>query len=538
MPINDYNTSAALNTTLGTIPVGPGMAREKVNDAIQQLMADTAALPTSGGAALVGFQQAGTGAVVRTTQAKMRDVVSVKDFGAVGDGVADDTAAIQAAIDAYRGKILLPKGTYKISSTITLNSETILVGDGAGAYFQGGGYDRITVLKPVAGFTGTDVIRADPADTGPLVSYCYGVAIRDLLIDCINIKNDSRNILHLLSLSNSETFDSLRIINNNTNVSIRIGISANAPAFESDGLSFNNIYCLQADSGGTATSPVLLITSANEVSFRDSKFQRGTDPLTATSKAVHINASAGRAVNAVTFDSCSFTGAEAGILVQGKNTDGQGPRWIRVQNCTFEGPKFPISAVGESSCPVQFCTFGPGNRMISLASGGIGIVLSANAKNNTVYADEFTTVQFDAFSEFNTLHGGNSFTDNGLSNVRINRNGNAVQVNASYIESWSSATPGSSWTNGSPSNRTSLGYRKDSFGRVHLRGYLTGGTWGFPNYIFTLPSGYRPPSGDSQEIVAAGDGVVARIVVLDTGEVYGVGSGTLLCLDGISFPTN
>jgi len=59
----------------------------------------------------IPFLQAGTGAVARTAQAKMRDVVSVKDFGAVGDGVADDTAAIQAAINTGFN-LVFPAGTY------------------------------------------------------------------------------------------------------------------------------------------------------------------------------------------------------------------------------------------------------------------------------------------------------------------------------------------------------------------------------------------------------------------------------------------
>ena len=47
--------------------------------------------------ALVTFIQSGTGAVSRTVQSKLRDTVSVKDFGAVGDGVASDASALQAA---------------------------------------------------------------------------------------------------------------------------------------------------------------------------------------------------------------------------------------------------------------------------------------------------------------------------------------------------------------------------------------------------------------------------------------------------------
>jgi hypothetical protein len=70
---------------------------------------------------LAGFLPSGTAAVYRTITAKFRETVSVYDFGAVGDGVTDDTTAIQRAANATDASQILwfPEGTFLVS-TLTM----------------------------------------------------------------------------------------------------------------------------------------------------------------------------------------------------------------------------------------------------------------------------------------------------------------------------------------------------------------------------------------------------------------------------------
>ena len=72
------------------------------------------------------FTQAGFGSVTRSAQDKMREIVSVKDFGAKGDGVTDDTAAIAAALQ-YGKSVYFPAGVYLVTSTINTDDLTVSV---------------------------------------------------------------------------------------------------------------------------------------------------------------------------------------------------------------------------------------------------------------------------------------------------------------------------------------------------------------------------------------------------------------------------
>lgn len=138
------------------------------------------ALATSAGASLLGWIQAGTGAVARSISSRLRDVVSVKDFGAVGDGTTDDTAAIQAAINAvlayggaYCVALYIPPGKYKLTATININVNNYnfaMYGAGplASQFVRSGNYGDTFALTtlPAARFSNFGVQMSTEMTTG------------------------------------------------------------------------------------------------------------------------------------------------------------------------------------------------------------------------------------------------------------------------------------------------------------------------------------------------------------------------------------
>jgi hypothetical protein len=76
----------------------------------------------------LSFTQAGTGATARTIDSKLKDVVSVEDFGAVGDGVTNDYAALQAAFTysaLTKTPVSLNNKRYYTASTLQVGNAII-----------------------------------------------------------------------------------------------------------------------------------------------------------------------------------------------------------------------------------------------------------------------------------------------------------------------------------------------------------------------------------------------------------------------------
>jgi len=110
-----------------------------VDNVADEVLTIPAALAGSGGSALVGFIQAGTGAVAQTAQSKMRQYVNVDDyidFTTFVDGVTDVTGQIQNAITFAQTtgnghmEVRFSSRKYRVTGTLVVTGPVRLVGEG------------------------------------------------------------------------------------------------------------------------------------------------------------------------------------------------------------------------------------------------------------------------------------------------------------------------------------------------------------------------------------------------------------------------
>jgi hypothetical protein len=133
--VNQYVGDSYLETDSDTVTFTSGVhvgGEVKFTTAVQTT---TGAVDAS----IVSYTASFSGATTQTVQTKLEQYVSVKDFGAVGDGVTDDTAAFLAAMTAAPN-IYVPEGTYCVDAG---NSSGCLITSGTGYNVYGDGEKSI-----------------------------------------------------------------------------------------------------------------------------------------------------------------------------------------------------------------------------------------------------------------------------------------------------------------------------------------------------------------------------------------------------------
>lgn len=136
-------------------------------DVLVQLASTTDAAK---GAGQVGYSRA-LAYAAGTVGNKLRELVSVKDFGAVGDGTTDDTAAFAAAIAALPGggRIYVPRGWYRITASLALHS---------GLSFYGDSCANLTFGSPTNNERPSHIFL--DADSGALFTHASGVQLESI----------------------------------------------------------------------------------------------------------------------------------------------------------------------------------------------------------------------------------------------------------------------------------------------------------------------------------------------------------------------
>jgi len=145
----------------------------------------------------VAYTPSGTGAVATTVQAKLRQYVSVMDFGAVGDGTTDDRAAIQAALNASTNVYFpVPSVSYYMSDSVSPQNNTTIFGSGNSTHLQvKDGSVNCFYLSGVSGVVIRDLKISTKSQTNATAYKC-GVLMANECRNCLVENVSMFNMCH------------------------------------------------------------------------------------------------------------------------------------------------------------------------------------------------------------------------------------------------------------------------------------------------------------------------------------------------------
>lgn len=302
----------------------------------------------SAGSYILGFADA----VSRTVASKFTETPSVKDFGAIGDGVTDDTEAIQNAFDALSGTanhLFFPDGDYLVSDSITVKCHI----HGSGTIVT----DGVMSSKPVfiTGTTGLfikDIIISGDSDDKTNSVTGLEIAHQATVIENVNIAGFAIGIeLHSFIVSVSDSY----VVNSKTNVSI-YGLTG-PPLSECNLVNFYNTKMYGADEytawvgdtrpSGTITGAVMgavinfvgcdlensctRVGNVGELNFIGCYFEAPTsDVALVDEKHIYVDGTEG-IIREIKVEACYFSLGEYAVFCD------DSPNPIEVSECFFNG---------------------------------------------------------------------------------------------------------------------------------------------------------------------------------------------------------
>jgi hypothetical protein len=149
--------------------------------------------------------------------------VTVLDYGAIGDGQADDTAAIQALVDLKAGTIRFPAGNYRITKPIVVNLDTVgftsLVADGTAQLVMAGPGPAIRIVGTHGGTAAPDSVKPEVWDRQRMPAVT-GLAVLGAHADADGIEAAGTMQLTLRGVHIRQCRHGIRLVERNRNLLI------------------------------------------------------------------------------------------------------------------------------------------------------------------------------------------------------------------------------------------------------------------------------------------------------------------------------
>lgn len=449
---------------------------------------------------------------------------SVKDFGALGNGIADDTAAFQLAM-AYilsigGGTINVPTGTYIISDTIAIPANTIVQG-------QSG-----SLIKGAAVFAASNIIFTNVNQTA--LSYTdTKITIRDLSFEA-PVTNP--NMCHIYIRMATK----VRVLNCN----FLEGSDATAFLSCEDTLVFGCVAynfhnCCYDHWESPKNAKVIACyaeapTSAQLVNFNpDPTIGVGGNAdgfILSDCELVDTGPTAG----AIQLEPLDITGTVANVIVsnniirnavlamRGSTTD------VVISDNIFTGFTDTSPAIVASTLHggtgARFTINGNIIKESDASGGNYAIICLVNGYSicGNVVTDGGSLTGSLTISGFNGHVGANDFAPGTIGGLGI--------TGTTGWPAWIAPTLAGAWVNfGAP--WSPVGYYKDSNNIVHIRGMVKDGA----GVIFTLPVAYRPSANNDYMFTTSSNNLFAMVKVNTAGEVALVTGSNLSLAINLAF---